>query len=440
MTERILSQLQKEYRVFFIQMLTEFSVSTPAHLFKEQKSIFFKRIKKEWAEAKKQKIKQGPTKEKSENETDVFKEKTLQQGQKGTETIIRKNSPGPTFHTEQPTQIILSKPNEEQTNDLRILFEPNDYFKQDEMYRYPVVKMPKHKSSLKLPRNGRSNQKGYKEEALFILIKSEIKELIISDNFHMVIPFYNKPYEPDIVIFDKKRNLYIDIEIDEPYDGYYRYATHNYRAKDTFKQDNIRDLFFTESGWIVIRFTERQIELQPHECLRYIRQVINSICKNSLAQNINIEYEEQWNENQSIQWQKNKYRENYLGIHSFQKRNNKIDVSVSVEENESIEEIIIRTESIKNDNGFDVELHKYFHKNDKTGNAEYLSVTTLVERFFQFDILRYIQREAEKQDRDVEELVREFQTSRSEAADLGTELHLQIEKYFKKLFNKHNEL
>lgn len=413
-------------------MLTEFSVSTPAHLSKEQKSIFFKRIKKEWAEAKKQKIKQGPTKGKSENETDVFKEKTLQQGQKGTETIIRKNSPGPTFYTEQPTQIILSKPNEEQTNDLRILFEPNDYFKQDEMYRYPVVKMPKHKSSLKLPRNGRSNQKGYKEEALFILIKSEIKELIISDNFHMVIPFYNKPYEPDIVIFDKKRNLYIDIEIDEPYDGYYRYATHNYRAKDTFKQDNIRDLFFTESGWIVIRFTERQIELQPYECLRYIRQVINSICKNSLAQNINIEYEEQWNENQSIQWQKNKYRENYLGIHSFQKRNNKIDVSVSVEENESIEEIIIRTESIKNDNGFDDELHKYFHKNDKTGNAEYLSVTTLVERFFQFDILRYIQREAEKQDRDVEELVREFQTSRSEAADLGTELHLQIEKYFKK--------
>jgi hypothetical protein len=47
----------------------------------------------------------------------------------------------------------------------------------------------------------------------------------------MVIPHFNRPYEPDIVLFDKERNLYIDIEIDEPYDGYYRYPTHNLNSE-----------------------------------------------------------------------------------------------------------------------------------------------------------------------------------------------------------------
>lgn len=56
----------------------------------------------------------------------------------------------------------------------------------------------------------------------------------------------------------------------------------------------------------------------------------------------------------------------------------------------------------------------------------------MIERFFQFDILRYIEREAEKQNKDEEKVLREFLALRDEAAVLGTELHLQIENYFTK--------
>src|SRR5690606_31586096 len=136
------------------------------------------------------------------------------------------------------------------------------HFAQEEQYLYPVVKMPKSNTILKLPRNGRSNQKGYKEKDFYNQLKQNITDIEMTDNVHMVIPNFNKPYEPDIVLFDKNLNLYIDIEIDEPYDGYYRYPTHFINPEDEIKQDNIRDLFFIESGWIVIRFTEKQVHCQ----------------------------------------------------------------------------------------------------------------------------------------------------------------------------------
>ena len=101
------------------------------------------------------------------------------------------------------SQIIMSEPNEEQTDDLRILFAPNSYFAQTEQYLYPVVKMPKQNAVLKLPRAGRSNQRGYTENGFFNQLKLYISDLEITNNVHLVIPNFKKPYEPDIVLFDK---------------------------------------------------------------------------------------------------------------------------------------------------------------------------------------------------------------------------------------------
>src|SRR5690606_24915237 len=102
--------------------------------------------------------------------------------------------------------------------------------------------------------------------------------------------------------------LYIDIEIDEPYDGVYRYPTHCIKFEETSKQDDIRDLFFVESGWMVIRFTEKQVHLQARDCIEYIKNVINSISSQAFDTNANCEIENQWDENQCIQWQKSHYR------------------------------------------------------------------------------------------------------------------------------------
>lgn len=457
MNERKLSELQKDYRIFFLGKMELYGVKSPAELTKEEKGKFFTEIKEDWATVKLSKKKlinaekisveepsktyeRATPKDKYVKQPEAFEDFSKQEvttnytKEKNQEPTTKKTPQREqeTSQQEFTKQVILSEQNQEQTDDLRILFTPNNHFAQTEHYQYPVVKMPKHNCALKLPRKGRSNQKGYKENDFFNKIKLQILDIELSNNFHLVIPNYNKPYEPDMVLFDKQLNLYIDIEIDEPYDGFYRYPTHNYRAEDDFKQDNIRDLFFTESGWVVIRFTEKQVHKQPTECIDYIKNVINSIYNKEFSKTAKCDLENQWDENLCIQWQLNNYREKYLEIHPFYRRTSHIEVLVAEQEYEPIEVNIQRTQFEDIEKQHDKDLHKYFHPNDKTGNAEYISVTTLVERFFQFDILRYIQREAEKLNRDEEELFREFQALRDEAAVLGTELHLQIENYLTK--------
>jgi hypothetical protein len=316
------------------------------------------------------------------------------------------------------------------------LFTPNSYFVQEKKYLYPVVKMPNQNSLLKLPREGRSNQKGYKEKDFFDQIKIQIPQIDTTDDVHLIIPNYNKPYEPDIVLFDKTLNLYIDIEIDEPYDGYYRHPTHCLNLEEEIKQDDIRDLFFTESGWIVIRFTEKQIHCQLDECIDHIKNILNSIYNREFDAEVKCEKEDQWDYNQCIQWQKINYRETYLGIDCFRKQYSYKEIEINTGEVESIETVIERTklfqfESWNSSIAFDEETHKYIHPKDETGNAEYISVTTLIERFFPFDLKRHIEKKAEKEHKTQEDILIEYLMIRDEAAEKGTFLHKQIENFLK---------
>lgn len=458
MNERKLSELQKEYRAFFLGKMEFYGVTSPAKLSKEKKSEFFNEIKKDWAKHKleKQRLKEAKKKvltlveepvevyEKYKNinkETSPTKEWTgLEQKRKQPSDNSQKSTDKKTHRDEEERpreftkQIIKSEPNQEQTDDLRILFNPNSHFEQEEQYLYPVVKMPKSNTILKLPRNGRSNQKGYKENDFFNQLKQNITDIEMTNNVHMVIPNFNKPYEPDIVLFDRNLNLYIDIEIDEPYDGYYRYPTHFINPEDEIKQDNIRDLFFTESGWIVMRFTEKQIHCQTYECIDYIRNVLNSLYNRNFLNDTTCQKENQWDYNQCIQWQKIYYRENYLGIERFQKQYSYKEIEIDTTERESIESVIQRTKKLSFSDwntslGFDEEAHIY--AKDETGNATYISVTTLIERFFPFDLKRYIERKAQEEDRTEEDVFDEYVLMRDEAAAKGTELHEQIENFLK---------
>jgi hypothetical protein len=456
MNERKLSALQKEFRVFFTGKMTLYGVKSPAELTKEKKSAFFTEIKLEWTKhklSKKQietfdKRKLHPLvevpeeifSEKAKPGTEIklpFKEKEWPQKEYPNQPDKEKKAQRQEKESQPQEfvkQIIKSKPNQEQTDDLRILFNPNSQFLQDDQYQYPVVKMPKQNTILKLPRVGRSNQKGYKENDFYNKIKKNIVDIEMANDVHMVIPNFNKPYEPDIVLFDKGLNLYIDIEIDEPYDGYYRYPTHYTNPEDEVKQDNIRDLFFTESGWIVIRFTEKQVHCQASECIDYIKNVLHSIYNRDFSTEAKYEKENQWDYNRCIQWQKVYYREKYLGIERFQKQYSNKEIEIDKEETESIENVIQRTKKFQFDNwnssiAFDEESHKYLHPKDETGNAEYISVTTLIERFFPFDLKRYIERKAKEENRTEEEVLYEYLLMRDEAAEKGTYLHNQIENY-----------
>lgn len=452
MNERKLSELQKEYRVFFFKKMELYGIKSPAQLTKQKKSEFFTEIKNDWAKSKLQKkqLKNALTsvaesdqvyeyvdsKYKETSQTKSRSElKTLQSGDKIQPSSVKKIIKLEEDCSREATKkIIKSEPNQKQTDDLRILFSPNSHFEQDEQYLYPVVKMPKPNSILKLPRNGRSNQKGYKENDFFNQLKQNITDVEMTNNVHMLIPNFNKPYEPDIVLFDKKFNIYIDIEIDEPYDGYYRYPTHFINPDDEVKQDNVRDLFFTESGWVVIRFTEKQVHCQVSECVTYIKNVLNSLYNRNFDILNICQNERQWDYNQCIQWQKFYYREKYLGIERFQKQYSNTEIEIDTAENESIENVIERTKMVQladwtSNIAFDEESHKYLHPKDETGNAEYISVTTLIERFFPFDLIRYIERKSEMENRTEDEVLDEYLLMRDEAAEKGTYLHSQIENY-----------
>ena len=461
MNERKLSALQKEYRAFFLGKMELYGVKSPAELTKDKKSEFFTEIKQDWAKHKleKQQLKEANREVNTlvEEPVEVYKEpdiinkenrpvKKWNEHEQKTKHPDDKSKPSTSkkvpIQEEDSTreftkQIITSEPNQEQTDDLRILFNPYSHFEQREQYLYPVVKMPKSNTILKLPRTGRSNQKGYKENDFFNQIKQNIIGIELTNNVHMIIPNFNKPYEPDIVLFDKNLNLYIDIEIDEPYDGYYRYPTHYINPEDEIKQDNIRDLFFTESGWIVIRFTEKQVHCQVYECIDYIRNVLNSLYNRNFVIDTTCQKENQWDYNQCIQWQKIYYRENYLGIERFQKQYSNKEIKIDTTETESIENVIQRTKKFKFEGwnssiAFDEESHKYIHPKDETGNAEYISVTTLIERFFPFDLKRYVERKAEEENRTEEDVLDEYLLMRDEAAEKGTYLHNQIEYFLKK--------
>ena len=177
-------------------------------------------------------------------------------------TVIRKTPEEPAVCEE-----IVSKPNPRQTDNLRILYTPCNAF--DSADIYPVVYSPASNALLKLPREGRSDIHGYKEPDFFAELKARLTGISISDDMHLRIPGRLAPYEPDFVLYDESINLYIDVEIDEPYDGFSRLPIHISEGKDT-----IRDVFFKESGWVVVRFTEKQVHLSSEQCIRTLENII----------------------------------------------------------------------------------------------------------------------------------------------------------------------
>lgn len=435
MAARKLSELQLEYRSFFRGKLKKYGVKSQSQLSKQDKSAFFTEIKLDWAKFKEDKKKTSTITQRKVPKTTVINTED-----KGYIEKHRKTQKPTQFYGEGKThpksiKVIESEQNSRQTDELRILYKPINIFEQVGLYKYPVVKMPKDNSLIKLPRTGRSNQKGYTEPFFLAELRKRITNIQIDDNVHMVIPNFNKPYEPDIVLYDEKINLYVDIEIDEPYDGYYRYPTHCIKPEDV-KQDDIRDLFFRDSGWVVIRFTEKQIFCQSSECIAYIQNVINSLYGRASSNDTECEREPQWDYNQCVQWQKINYRETYLGITKFNKHPALTEIHIDVNEVESIESKLSREELFKStilteNLAFDEKTHKYMHPKDKTGNAEYISVTTLIERFFPFDLERYISKKSLEEGRDEEEVLKEYSIIRDEASSKGTSLHNNIEKFLK---------
>ncbi len=239
------------------------------------------------------------------------------------------------------TTFIEVKPEEQKTIKF-IGYTPNTLFETIYSKFYPQVIMPLSKSVIKFPRKGRSTAKGFTEDYFhkFLLTHFKSQFQIFNDRFVLVKSNQN-PYEPDFTLIDEKDglNLFLDIEIDEPYDGYKRNAIHYIGFDDN------RNEFFKHRGWLTIRFAEIQIFKKPENCCRYIYEVIQSVnpkvkIPSGLEGCNSVEKIPQWTKEQAEIWEKEKYRESYLGIDSFgiQNRNeifgrlNETEIGLQIEQ------------------------------------------------------------------------------------------------------------
>lgn len=202
-------------------------------------------------------------------------------------------------------------------------YNPVNVFAQSEPLNFPYVLMPNPESVIMFPRIGRTGRKGYKEEDFKKHIDKYFREThqIFDDRFILVKNNIN-PYEPDFTLIDEKNglNLFLDIEIDEPYEGLNdiekRKATH-FQYSDTNRNNS-----FKSRGWIVIRFAEIQVHQQPISCCRFVADVIKSISpglkvSETLINAKQITEVKQWTYDEALAWSKEKYREKYLGIDRF---------------------------------------------------------------------------------------------------------------------------
>lgn len=354
--------------------------------------------------------------------------------------------------TLDPLIELVSKPESTNKELKRIGYKPSILFNQDEPYNYPMVKMPKENSYIKFPRLGRSNKLGFTENTFFeVLNKYFNSDFKIHNDCHITHKSGNNAYEPDFLLINEKenKNIFINIEIDEPYDGISRIPTHE------IKRDVYRDLFFTNRGYVVIRLTEKQVFEEAKQCCVFIAKVIQSIDENYSNDELNfktsISSQNQWDTLQAKKWSFEKYRENYLGIESFNpKSSSQIDFLITNSEfDKIIESKIIETDLSafdKNDNKplngnqshirdkrivFDSLNHRYYIDN----NPDTISVSQLIDKFFpEFDALKAatnLNAKHELYGLPIEEIISIWKKKGIEAAELGTHLHLQIENYYK---------
>ena len=222
---------------------------------------------------------------------------------------------------ETKAEVIIKE--EEPIKEKYIGYNPINIFAQTEPNFFPYVVMPKPNCVIKFPRKGRTGRKGFKEEEFKGYIDTYFKnDYQIFDDRFILIKNNSRPYEPDFTLVNEKEgiNIFVDIEIDEPYEG--TNDIENRKTTHCKYSDSNRNNAFTSRGWIVIRFAEIQIHQQPDACCKFIAHILKSIqATYQIPQALQIADKivpvPQWTEEEAKEWSLTKYRESYLGINSF---------------------------------------------------------------------------------------------------------------------------
>jgi hypothetical protein len=306
---------------------------------------------------------------------------------------------------------------------------------------------PKKGCIVRSYRTGSTKRRGYKEKSFQISIKKYFSDdFKILGNIRLNTGQNTRPYEPDIALIGLKpdKNIRIDIEIDEPYAGITRQATH------CENEDYVRDCYFIDRGWIVIRFSEYQVHTQLNKSLKFIADVIASIkpeysIPQSLINTEEIDSEPFWDLIQAQKWEKEEYREKYLN-HTFEIIPEEPEtIERDFDEQEIAEEELVISTVIG-----EVDQKKYtsFNKTNSPLRDERIeffpdphiytidnvpapSASTIVSKFFpEFDMKYWAERKAQELGMIPNEVEEMWKEKGKIARNKGTLLHEQIEKFY----------
>lgn len=321
--------------------------------------------------------------------------------------------------------------------------------KQKEGY-YCFSLFPKTKTTVFPYRRRRIEKRGYAETGFEKKLAAGLVNFI---NYKVlgdvcILPVEDAhPYEPDIAIIEKENHLgiRIDIEIDEPYTGYEQKAIHFIGCGDEYRDANLCNL-----GWIVIRFSEKQVYTEAEKCISYIKYIL-SLIDNTLPHSnfVSPQEDKKWTSTEAVIMAAKGYREAYLH-HQFNKPedddNTKLTKSdikqtelekkaakqvqtVPLPQNKTINIDDSATEySLDNRLRFEPKEHIYV----LDGVLQLKAVSDVVAHFFSpFNILEQSERYANKNGISQTEVIEIWDAKGAESRDVGTFLHEQIEHYLK---------
>lgn len=313
---------------------------------------------------------------------------------------------------------------------------------------YPAIRFPE-KGCIVFPyRTGKQFRRGYTEQLFEDFIKSHLSNSFsIIGNAKILLGDECRPYEPDIaIIASSNKNIRIDIEIDEPYNGVTKEPTHFIGCGDEF-----RDLNIVNAGWIVMRFTEEQVFCEKEKCLNEIYRLLWSLDSEyvfnilDFNKNIKLDSKSFWTELDAKMMAANNFRESYLH-HTFSTEEVELSKHTNLKQTKEEKELAKQIKSIPQlctqkqtnidntklsfpqdeDIEFFAKEHIYVYKKF----IQLKTVSDIISMFFRkFDSIDWSRKKALENGISQICQLEEWDSKGAESREVGTYLHEQIHKY-----------
>lgn len=315
-------------------------------------------------------------------------------------------------------------------------------FVQGKDWTYAVAKFPSRGNVVFPYRRRKVYRRGYMESHFqkYLADKLYSSNLLIIGDCGILHTDDHLPYEPDIAIIDNEHpSIRIDIEIDEPYSAIENKPIHYIDCGDDF-----RDMRLNNLGWIVVRFSEQQIVRNMEGCTAFVAQLIHALNPQKAIPSFLLSYpsvqpQKRWTEIEAKIMASEKLREEYLN-HEFgivdNKRIETADIKQTDKEKESAKlvkpidfnggntnkDVAGRDVSIQ----FNPQEHIYLYK----GKEQFVPVSNIIELYFPFDSYKESAKIASRDHCSQGEILDKWEMNNSEARELGTFMHQQIEKSY----------